>query len=144
MNVSLLGVDEAGAAVAEADGDVVVEAAQRGDAALAAAAHVGPLVVGLELAVERALEEAAVHPAGAAVAGDVLAVLPVTHAGVRLDPLEVVLLQQDVLPPHVVRFFAAVALERLADDDGVAQPVREAGRDTSTWSRGRTAKSLKR
>ena len=44
---------------------------------------------------EGALQEAAVHPAGAAVGGDVLVVLPVLDAGVVLDALQVVLLQQD-------------------------------------------------
>src|SRR4051794_40988787 len=79
------GADEADTAVAEADADAVLRGAQGGDAARACAIDVGPGVVDAEAAVEGALEEAAVHPRGAAVGGYVLVRLPVLDAGVVLD-----------------------------------------------------------
>src|SRR5262249_12876518 len=78
--IDLLGVDDAGAAVAEGDADQIVEAAQRRQAALAAAADVRLVVVEGASGGEGALQKAAVDPAGAAVAGDVFVVLPVLHA----------------------------------------------------------------
>src|ERR1700719_3536957 len=70
-------VHRAGAAVAKTDIDRAVQAAQGGDTPLPFATDVRTLVVEDERAVEGALQETAVHPACAAVAGDVLVVLEI-------------------------------------------------------------------
>src|SRR5262249_31454559 len=62
---------------------------------------------------------------GAAVAGDVLVVLEIRDAGVRPDALAVFLLQQHMLAANVGSIGFAIALERFAGDDGVAEAVRE-------------------
>src|SRR5262249_40069103 len=77
--------DAADAAVAKGDLARIVQAPQGRQAAQALAADVRPGVVGLARGGEGALQEAAVHPAGAAVAGDVLAVLELLHAAVVLQ-----------------------------------------------------------
>src|SRR5262245_1483840 len=74
---NLLRVDGADAAVTEAHDDRVAEIARPGPAAHPAAAHVGFRVVGTAATVECPLEETTVHPAGAAVARNVLALLEV-------------------------------------------------------------------
>src|SRR2546421_12744778 len=64
------------AAIAKGDVGDPVQAAHPRQPAEAAAADVGPLVVKGAVAAEGALEEAAVHPAGAPISRDVLVVLP--------------------------------------------------------------------
>src|SRR5439155_22935541 len=117
------------ATVPEADEDRVVQAARPGPAAHAATTDVRLAVVGPPSAVERALKEAALHPAGAAVAGDVLALLEVLHASVLFQLLQGIRLVGDVLPAHVDGLVLPIALERLDDDDGVAEAVGERRRD---------------
>src|SRR5262249_37088757 len=114
-----------GANTAVTDGDVrnAVHAAQPREPAEAGAADVGLFVVDAAVAAEGALEEAAVHPAAAAVPGDVLVVLPVLRPGLRLDAVQGVLLEQHVLPAQVRGLHAAVPLEGLAGHQRVARAV---------------------
>src|SRR5438552_12316099 len=77
-------VHRANAAVAETDIDRAVQAAQGGDTPLPFATDIRALVVEDERAVEGALQETDVHPACATIAVNVLVVLEVFGACVRL------------------------------------------------------------
>src|SRR4051794_23985197 len=87
--------EEADRAVAEEDVGARQVAARPAPAAGALAADVGAAVVDAPADVEGPLEEAAVDPGGAAVAGDVPGRLPVLHPGVFLQTLQVSLGEAD-------------------------------------------------
>ncbi len=82
------------------------------------------LVIDVPSAGESALQEAAVHPTGASIAGDILAILPILLPRVLFEILEgVLVLEKDILSLDVDGFGSPVALERLANHEGVAGAV---------------------
>src|SRR5438270_220739 len=83
----------------------------------------GPLVIGPKSPVEGALKESAIHPAPAAVGGDILVVLEVRNARIILEVFEVFLFQQHMLTADVGRLDHVIALERVADHNGVAGAI---------------------
>src|SRR2546422_2444217 len=89
-------VDLANAAVAEADVDPAVHAPQGRYAPLPFATHVRAFIVEKQRAVEGALQKPAVHPACAAVAGNVLVAFEICDPRIRLEVLQSILVQQHV------------------------------------------------
>ena len=106
--------------------DRLIQTAQSGNASLPCAGDVGTRIVRRQRAVECTLQEAAVHPTGAAIAYDVLVTLEILNAGVFAQASERFLAQSDVLAFHIHCLDAAVSFERLAQHDGVAGAVGDA------------------